>query len=195
MKTNNIPFFELDGKKYEIKRNRFLQAEFDELKRACGMTDEEEVAYTQEQELLAKVKKLMSRKEELYDKWLETFSDEDEAIYKKACSAYDDIMQKYGNNKSVIDQQNQRMINLGEQMIILSLQYDRDKKIREEKQAKELWERVVEENGQIFSMEFVVFTLNYIVGNDEESENPFVAQAKAKAEQKAQMKKGLKLVK
>jgi hypothetical protein len=40
-------------------------------------------------------------------------------------------------------------------------------------------------------MEFVAYTLNYVMGADEEIDNPFMTQAKAKAEQKANMKRGI----
>jgi hypothetical protein len=50
MRTSNIPFFEVNGNKYEIKRNRYLQAEFDEIKKGFEMSEEEQIAYAKEQE-------------------------------------------------------------------------------------------------------------------------------------------------
>lgn len=192
----NVPFFELDGKKYEIKRTRYLQVQFDELKKELEMTDEESLAYAKEQDFSDKVEKLAVRKNELYEKYLETFDEKDEEMYQKACKAYDSLLEQNANIKSVFTQQKQKLINIGEQLIIKALQKDdKGNDIRTEEQAKTIWESFVDEYGQVVAMEFITFTINYIIGADEEIENPFMKKAKEKAEQRANMKKGLKVVK
>jgi hypothetical protein len=192
MINNNIPFFEVDGKRYEIKRTRFLQAEFDEMKHCLEMTDDEQIAYVKEQEFDAQVTRLRERKEELYEKYLETFDEKDEALYKRAAAAYDAAIEKMGAMESVMAKQRKQMIDMGEKIIIKSLQIDgKGDTIRSENEANEIWARFVEEVGQATTIQFVVFTINYILGGDEEVDNPFVAQAKAKAEQRANMKKGI----
>jgi hypothetical protein len=193
---NNIPFFELDGQRYEIRRNRYLQAEFDAMKDDMQMTDEEQIAYAKEEDFSLRLEKLLKRKEELYEKYLETFDEKDEELYKKACVAYDKFIEENGKIESISHKQNKKMIDMGEQLIIKSL--ERNEKgdiIRTHKEAEEIWCKFVDEIGQYATMQFIVYTLNYIIGVDEENENPFVTQAKAKAEQKANMKKGLKMVK
>ena len=67
---NITPFFEVNGKKYEIKRNRYLQAEFDKLKSEIKITDEEQIAMAKEEDFEVRLEKLTLRKKELYDKWL-----------------------------------------------------------------------------------------------------------------------------
>ena len=192
MNKQNIPFFEVDGKRYEIKRNRYLQAEFDEAKQDMEMTDDEQVAYAKEQELDARLEKLRDRKNELYEKYLETFDDKDEALYKKAEAAYNALIDDFGKMESVSAKQRKRMIDMGEKLIIKALQIDnKGNRIRTEDEATEIWTTFVEEAGQALTIQFVVFTVNYIIGGDEEVENPFVAQAQAKAEQRANMKKGI----
>ena len=192
MNKQNIPFFEVDGKRYEIKRNRYLQAEFDEAKQDMEMTDDEQVAYAKEQELDARLEKLRDRKNELYEKYLETFDDKDEALYKKAEAAYNALIDDFGKMESVSAKQRKRMIDMGEKLIIKALQInEKGDTIRPEDEAKSIWETFVEQNGQIVAVQFVAFTINYIMGGDEDIENPFIAQAKAKAEQRANMKKGI----
>jgi nucleoside-triphosphatase THEP1 len=192
MSKQNIPFFEVNGKRYEIKRNRYLQAEFDAMKSDIEMSDEEQVAFAKEQELDGRIEKLRDRKNELYDKYLETFDEKDEELYKRACAAFDALIDEIGAMESVSAKQRKRMIDMGEKLIIKALQLDnKGERIRTEDEANEIWATFVEEVGQTTTIQFVVFTVNYIIGGDEEVENPFVAQAQAKAEQRANMKKGI----
>lgn len=192
MSKQNIPFFEVNGKRYEIKRTRYLQAEFDAMKSDLEMTEEEQIAYAKGQEIEARIEKLRDRKNELYDKWLETFDEKDEALYNKACAAFNALLDEVGGMESQSAKQRKRMVDLGEKLIIKSLQIGGDgKTIRTEEDAKEIWASFVEDVGQQTTIQFVVFTVNYILGGDEDVENPFVAQAKAKAEQRANMKKGI----
>ena len=190
--NNNIPFFEVKGKRYEIRRTRYLQAEFDKMKSGMEMTEEEQIAYAKEQELDERIEKLRERKNALYDKWLETFDDNDEALYKKAESAYDALIDTFGGVESVSAKQHKKMIDMGEKLIIKSLQFDENgKTVRTDDEANDIWVSFVEEVGQATSIQFVVFSINYILGSDEDVENPFLTQAKAKAEQKANMKRGI----
>lgn len=192
MRTSNIPFFEVNGNKYEIRRNRYLQAEFDEIKKGFEMSEEEQVAYAKEQEFDDRLEKLRARKDELYAKYLETFDEADEEMYRKASLAFDRLIEEAATIESISGKQKQKMIDAGEQLIIKALQIDKDgKTIRSEEEANSIWSDFVDEFGKVNTIEFVVFTINYILGGDEDMENPFITQAKAKAEQKASMKKGI----
>jgi hypothetical protein len=192
MSKNNIPCFEVNGKTYEIKRNRYLQAEFDEMQKDITLTDEEQVAYAKEQDFDARLEKLRERKDELYAKYLETFDEADEEMYRKALTAYNRLIDEAKEIESISGKQRKQMIDMGEKLIIKGLQINhKGDTIRTEDEAKSIWEAFVEENGQVVAIQFVAFTVNYIMGGDEDIENPFIAQAKAKAEQKASMKKGI----
>lgn len=196
MKTQNTPFFELNGQKYEIKRNRYLQAEFDLLKEDMQLSDEEQIAYAKENDFENRLEKLSARKDELFAKYLETFDEKDEELYEKACSAYNKFIEENGKTESIVAKQRKQMIDMGEKLIIKALQInEKGENIRTEKEATDIWCSFVDEIGKYTAMEFIIFTMNYIVGIEDEVENPFLTQAKAKAEQKANMKKGLKLVK
>ena len=192
MSKHNIPFFEVNGTTYEIKRNRYLQAEFDELKSDIEMTDEEQVAYAKELDFDSRLEKLKERKDELYAKYLETFDEKDEEMYRKALTAYNRLVDEAKDMESISGKQRKQMIDMGEKLIIKALQINnKGDKIRTEAEAKSIWEGFVEANGQVIAVQFVVYFTNYIIGGDEDIENPFIAQAKAKAEQKASMKQGI----
>ena len=88
--------------------------------------------------------------------------------------------------------QNKKFLDFAEKLVIMGLQYDREgNQIRTFEEANDVWSKLVDEYGKYPAVEFVVYTANYIIGADEEIENPFMTQAKAKAEQKANMKKGI----
>lgn len=192
MSKTNIPYFEVNGKSYEIKRNRYLQAEFDEMRSGLEMTDEEQVAYAKEQDFDARLEKLRVRKDELYEKYLETFDEADEDKYNKALAAYNRLIDEAGSMESISGKQRKQMLDMGEKLIIKALQINaKGETIRTDDEANNIWASFVEENGKLIAIQFVMYTINYIVGGDEDIENPFIAQAKAKAEQRANMKKGI----
>lgn len=192
MSKNNIPFFEANGKTYEIKRTRFLQAEFDKMTNCIEMTEDEQIAYAKEQEFEERLEKLRERKDALYAKYLETFDEADEAIYRKALNAYNLLIEEVKQINNISGKHRKQMIDMGEKLIIIALQInEKGDNICTEDEAKSIWERFVEENGQVVAVQFIAFTINYIMGGDEDIENPFIAQAKAKAEQRANMKKGI----
>ena len=122
----NIPFFELNGKKYEIKRNRYLQAEFDEMKNDLEMSNEEQISYSNQLEMEDKIRKLSERTVELYNKYIETFSDEDLEMYEKANKAYNVFIKQYSEMQNIVGKQRKAMIDIGEKLIIKALQIDNE---------------------------------------------------------------------
>ena len=190
---NNTPFFEINNEVYVIKRNRYLQAEFDLLQKTLELTDDEQLAFEKEQDFDARFEKLRKRKDELYSKFLETFDEKDEQIYKKASEAYENMLKEASATESVGAKHRKKMIDMGEKLIIKALQidYNTGDEIRTNEEATNIWQSFVDENGKKLALEFILYTMHYIVGTDEETENPFLTQAKAKAEQKANMKNGI----
>lgn len=191
-----IPSFEVNGKRYEIKRNRYLTAELDKWNNEIKMTDEEESESVKEQAKLDNLEKLAKRKEELYEKYLETFSQEDEEIYNKSCVAYEKLVDELAKNQNVVGKQRKKMIDCAEKLIIRALQLDeKGNEIRSDEEAKEIWCTFVEEVGKTVAVEFVVYTANYILGGDEEeSENPFLKAQRTKMEKKLEQRRGLSKV-
>lgn len=196
--SNIIPFFEVNGQKYEIKRNRYLMAELDNMKSMIELTEEEESEKAKEQAKLDNLEKLSARKDELYEKYLETFDSEDEELYNKACAAYDKLIDEISKSENITGKQTKKTIDMAEKLLIRALQLDnKGNEIRTAEEANEIWCNYVDEVGKQTALQFVVFTVNYIIGgDDEEVENPFIKQSKAKAEQKAASKRaGMKRIK
>lgn len=191
-----IPSFEVNGKRYEIKRNRYLTAELDKWNNEIKMTDEEESESVKEQAKLDNLEKLAKRKEELYEKFLETFSKEDEEIYNKSCVAYEKLVDELAKSKNVVGKQRKKMLDCAEKLIIRALQLDeKGNEIRSDEETKEIWCTFVEEVGKTVAVEFVVYTANYILGGDEEeNENPFLKAQRTKMEKKLEQRRGLSKV-
>lgn len=190
MNKNIVPFFEVGGKKYEIKRTRYLMSELDKLKSEIELTAEEELQFVKEQEKSEALERISERKDELYSKYLETFDDADYELYNRACAAYDRLLEEISTMENISSKQNKKTVDMAEKLIIRSLQLNgKGEEILSDEEANDIWCSYVDEVGKLSAMQFVVFAANYIVGNDEVDENPFVTQAKAKAEQQAQRRR------
>ncbi len=191
----NIPLFEVNGQRYEIIRTRYLIAEYEKRKKELSMSEEDEIEYQKEKEKQEALQRLAERKDELWETYLETFEESDKAKYKLACSAYDELVDEIAKSKNVLGTQLQRILDIMEQLIITSLQWDMNgNTIRTAEEANAIWCSYVDEVGTVNAKEFVGYTANYIVGGGEE-ENPFVAKAKAKAEAEMQRKAGFRKIK
>jgi hypothetical protein len=190
MKTN-IPSFELNGKTYTFKRNRFLLAELDQIKNENSLSPEEEQTFVVLQDCYNRLAKLQERVKELEDTYYETFSEEDGEIYEKAKLHYErqlmEITQKEVEANGLSKKVEKQAIDNMEKLIIIALQKDDEgKNIRTAEEANKIWCDYVDEIGTSNASEWLIYAFNYITGNDdEENSNPFVAQAKAKAEQRA----------
>lgn len=195
----NIPFFEVNGQRYEIIRTRYLLAEYEERKKELELSEEEDLAYQKGAEKQEALRRLAERKDELWETYLETFEESDKAKYKLACSAYDELEDEISKMDDVFGTQLKRILDMVEQLIITSLQWDMNgKTIRSYEEANDIWCSYVDEVGNVNANKFIVCIANYITGGDEE-ENPFVAKMRAKAEAKAeaerQRKAGLRKIK
>lgn len=196
MEKKITPFFEVGGERYEIRRTRYILAEFDKRKGEISLSAEDEKEYVKEQDRNEQLKKLAERKSELYEEYLENFDVEVEEKYNRACVAYDKLLEEISAMRNVTGTYHKKILDLGEQLIIASLQWDENgKTIRDWDNAEKIWLSYVNEVGKNAATELVAYTTQYLVGGDEEQENPFVVQQRAKAEQSLQRKQGLKKIK
>lgn len=195
------PYFEVNGNRYQFKRNRFLISILNEIREESDATDEQQKQYARLLELKAKVDKLGERKDELESKYLETFDEEVGALLEKCESAYSKAAQEYIDYEietKITSTMQEETLKKAEKFIIVALQYDeKGNLIREEKDAKSIWCAWVDEVGEQIASSFLVLTVNHITGADEEVEdNDFFTQTRAKAEEKARNRRnGLRRVK
>lgn len=191
-----IPSFVVDGKKYEIKRTRLLESQYEDLSNEETFTDEQ-------QKLLAKGTKLRSEYEELVEEFRKIkeqhFADmrnkELTAEYKAFKEEVDELYTELTTFE--IEHKDVSMAILqktagdkAERLLIMALcdQYKIDNAT-----ATEIWCKHVDEIGGAAASEWVMFMLGALF-NEEETTDPFLKQARAKAEQKAEQRKGLSKV-
>ena len=195
------PYFEVDGKRYEFKRNRFLMMVLDELKENDVATDEETRQYSKMMDLKSKVEKLAERRTELESKYLESFDDEVGALLKKCETAYilaKEEMLEYEIETKISSAIEEKTLKKAENFVLEALQHDeKGKVVRSKEEAESIWCAWVDEVGEQVASSFAVLTVNHIAGTDEEAEeNDFFTQMKAKAVERANNRRaGLKMVK
>lgn len=198
---SNIPFFEVNEQRYEVKRNRYLIAELEKLRKENSeLSGEDEQNIVKLQDKSARLERLANRVKELEDKFYETFDEDDEAIYKRAKAHYDEMLDDLTKFEieanGVIGKAQQAALGNAEKLLLIALQKgEKGETIRTYQEAEDIWCSFVDEVGTNTASEWLLYMVNYITGEYEEEENPFVTQAKAKAEQRANMKKGIAKVK
>lgn len=185
-----IPYFEVGGNRYEIRRNRFLMVEFEKIRESSNVEKNIGQEVIQAQKKLNRLNALNQRVDELYDKYLETFSDEDRARWEKAQAEYDKLFPEVMpllEKGGILERVDKLGTDNIEKLVIIALQYnEKGKAIRSKEEAENIWCAWVDEVGQVVAQQWLNAFANHIMGYDENDEDsPFLAQAKAKAEQQA----------
>lgn len=89
---NITPFFELNGNRYEIKKTRYLLAEYDKISEENNISNEDKANAVKIQSIIDDVKKYAEKTKELEERYFETFDDEDERRYLKVKALYEQKM-------------------------------------------------------------------------------------------------------
>lgn len=192
---NIIPFFELNGQKYEIKRTRYLLAEYDKLGEESQLSNEDKANAIKAQSLIGDIQKYADKTKELEDKFFETFDSEDERKYLKAKELYtkalDELTALEVESGSTTKLQ-KAGIDLLEKIAIKGLaeQYFNF----DENKAQTIWEQYADKLGNNATIEWLTGMSECLFREDEEvEENSFLSQMRKKAEQRAiNRKNGIK---
>lgn len=189
-----IPFFELNGQRYEIKRTRYLLAEHDKLGRENELSNEDKQNAVRLQSLIGDVKKYAEKLKELEEKFFDTFDSEDERRYLKAKEFYEkalaeltELEVKTGSTARL----QKISVDILEKVAIKGLaeQYFNF----DEEKAKAIWEQYSDNLGNNETVEWLMAMSECLFEEDKEEENSFLSQMRKKAEQKAiNRKNGMK---
>lgn len=191
------PYFEVDGRKYEIERTRYLECEYDKITSQSSLSNEEEKAG-------AAYVKLQSE----YEKIAERFN-------KAETDYFDDVLDetkkaKYLAFKELLDEKYKEVINFSVDNPEFSIKKLEDKAYEnglnllyialEKKyhlsrdEAAGIWDKFIDYFGISIAKQWVLTMVNELFGQEDEEVDPFLKQARAKAEQKAQQRNGLKKI-
>lgn len=192
------PYFVANGKTYEIKRTRFLECEYERISKQKKLTDEEELAS-------AKYIKLQSDYAEVVDKY-NTAKDE----------YFNDVLDetkkgKYLAFKALVDDQYKELTTFAvtnkdfDMSKIENTAYENGLEVLyaaleeqhnlSHEQAVAVWADFSDHLGKAQAQEWVLAMLNELFDREDEEDDPFLKQARLKAQQRAEQRKGLKVVK
>lgn len=174
-----IPYFEINGRKYELKQTRYLMAEYNKLREELSLTEEEKLNGVKIEKLSNELVKYGEKVAELEEKYFSTFDDEDERRYLKAKNLYDmkfaelAELEASSGSSAVI---HNKSLDILEKITILGLaeqHFDKDYSA-----AKELWERFVDENGEDIAIEWLIAMAQclFVRENEGETKNDFLTK-------------------
>ena len=191
-----IPFFELNGQRYEIKPTRWLIAEYDKLGNESQLSNEDKANAIKAQSLIGDIQRYAEKVKELEEKYFETFDDEDERKYLKIKSLYEsklDELTKLEVESGSTTKLQKAGIDLLEKIAIKGLaeQYFNFDEVK----AQKIWESYVDTlpNHEIV-IEWLTSMSECLFRSEEElEENDFLSQMRARKEQQAlKRKNGIK---
>lgn len=186
------PFFEVNGNRFEIKKTRYIIAEYDKVTRESNLNPEDTQNVQKVQRLANEAKKFAERLEILEERYFETFDDEDERKYIKCKEMYDKIVDELSMLEAttkctkIAIETSARIL---ENIVILALaeQYFNFNK----ELATQTWESYVEslssQNQAIEWLNLMADSLFY--EEPEENGNDFFSQKRKEAEQRAENRK------
>ena len=190
-----IPFFELNGQRYEIKPTRWLIAEYDKLGEESQLSNEDKANAIKAQSLIGDIQRYAEKVKELEEKYFETFDDEDERKYLKIKALYEsklDELTKLEVESGSTSKLQKAGIDLLEKIAIKGLaeQYFNF----DESKAEKIWGDYVDTIGNNATIEWLTGMSECLFREDEEvEENSFLSQMRKKAEQQAiNRKNGIK---
>lgn len=176
-----VPFFEVEGRRYEIKRTRYLLAEYEKLSNESTLSNEDKANAIKAQSLIADIQKYAQLMAELWDLYTQTFDDEAERRYLKVKALYEKALAELAElevESGCTTRLQKAGIDLLEKIAILGLaeQYfdmDYDK-------AVEVWVKFVEKLGKAHVAEWLSAMAECLFSEEEVEENSFLAKVRAK---------------
>lgn len=182
-----IPYFEVNGQRYEIKRTRYLLAEYDKLGEQTDLSNEDKVNAVKTQNIIADIRKYAEREQELWEKFCETADDEDERKYLKFKELREKATREYADFNDSATKLQKAGLDILENIVIKGIaeQYHMD-----EASAEKIWCAYVDKVGKNKAAEWLGYMSEALFNNDEEEEdNSFLSQMRKRAEQKATRRK------
>lgn len=181
---NLLPFFEVEGKKYEIKPTRYLWAEFDKLTRENAISDDEKKAALLLKEEADSFQKIKARYKEAETAYLENPIDsEKEELYEKYKVIYEKRREQFYDKVIVdksIEKMNKSSVDNLEAVLMLALQ---EQYSLSEKDSKSAWESYVDEIGAQTASEWLIAMGNCLFA-EKEDENSFLEKMRQKEAEK-----------
>lgn len=187
MSKKENPSFTVDGKQYEIRYNRALHLAFEQMQEEKRNDDNYQREAVEYARLKTEVEAVQNAYAKAKQAWFDNPTDKDLKAAQEALKAeYKEISDEfveYGIKHKNVGETDKYVLDCMERLVIVALQQQYG---MTEKQATEIWEAYVNENGQDEAVKFIVCMGKvFFVSEDDDSVNPFVAKTlKAETERK-----------
>ena len=183
-----VPFFELNGTRYEIKRTRYILAEYDRLGEESQLSNEDKENAIKAQGLMADIQKYAEKTQELEDRYFETLDDEDERKYLKMKALRDKSLQELARLEAETGSTNRLQkagVDLLEKIVIKALaeQYFNF----DEQKAQSIWEQYVDTVSNKQEIVEWLSAMSECLFNEEDEveDTSFLAQMRKRSEERA----------
>lgn len=186
-----LPILQVNGVNYELKKTRYLVAEYKRIGEGKEYTEEEQLATVDTQALLGDVKKYAKKLNELEEKFFKTFDPEDKRKYLDMKDLYEEARKRYAEaeirsggasrklEKDAIDTLEQIAIKaISEQHCNMDIE-----------RATKIWTTFVEDKGNSYIIEWLLAMADCFFNEEEAKENdPFLSKVRAKNNNKKFLK-------
>lgn len=192
------PYFEVEGKTYEIKRTRALECEYEKITQQSSMSEDDERGFAEYIKLQTELNELSEKVKESKDDFYANVTNKDKKeVYFAFKELFDDKYKEMVNfglthkEFSTSRVEEQAYAN-GKKLLFIALEQQCNLTHEE---AIKVWEKFEEHLGLQTAKEWILFMVQSLFENDEEEQDPFLKQAQAKAKLKMEQRKGLSKVK
>ena len=173
------PYFELNGDRYELKRTRWIIAEYRRMNEENPLSKEDKANAVKASNLVADVKKFAEKAEEYWEKLCEEPTEENQRIYLMFKTMSDKAVADYNEfvaHNDTLTTATKHNIDILERVAIKGLaeQYFN----MNESLAKQTWEKFVDtvESHDIVAKWLYAMADCLFAEDDEEEENDFLSQ-------------------
>lgn len=190
------PYFEVEGKKYEIMRTRALECEYNKIREENKISEEDESLFGDYMKMIGDATEIEEKYEQAKTAYFdEVLNKEKKAKYLAFKELYDEQHKELRRfaveHKDLIKSAQDKAYDNGVKVLIFGLieqcKVDGQKAI-------EVWGKFVEHFGEDTAKEWISAMTSALFG-DEDEENPFIKAQQARMEQRYNQRKGLSRVK
>lgn len=194
--------FEVEGQTYEIVRTRALECEYEKITKQSSLSEQDERAFADYIKLQAETEELAEKfrtaKEDFYNDVLDEEKEKKFLAFEKLYNRkYQEIIDFTTTHKDFSTQKVEEIaMENGVKLFVLALS---QKYAMSHDEAKLVWEKfrdfLSEKYGMQSPREWILTMVRELFEGEEEETDPFLKQARAKAQQRMEQRKGLSKIK
>ena len=201
--SKRIPItFEVEGQTYEIVRTRALECEYEKITKQSSLSEQDERAFADYIKLQAETEELAEKfrtaKEDFYNDVLNEEKEKKFLAFEKLYNRkYQEIIDFTATHKDFSTQKVEEIaMGNGVKLFVLALSQRYE---MSQDEAKSVWEKfrdfLSEKYGMQSPREWILTMVRELFEGEEEETDPFLKQARAKAQQRMEQRKGLSKIK